>query len=765
MSSVGPVLAGATPQEPAPRPGGAAPATGSVPDAGTVILGPPAPIAPEVITRDEQGRATVRAVRLTQPLQFDGRLDEAVYDSVKPITGFVQSLPDNGKPVSQTTEVWVFFDSKDLYVACRCWDTAPPSQWVANEMRRDSNQIRQNDGFGVMLDTFYDRRNAVNMVTNPLGGILDSQYTNEGNANQDWNAVWDVRTARFEGGWSLEMRIPFKSLRYRPGASQVWGIQFRRVIRRRNESAFLTPLPPDGSSAWQRISLSPTLVGLDVPPGSRNLDIKPYGIGGMRTDRTASPVVSNDPGADFGLDVKYGLTQNLTLDFTYNTDFAQVEVDEQQVNLTRFNLVFPEKREFFLEGRGLYEFGHNTRSSAPTSTSTMPELFFSRQIGLNAGRVVPIEAGMRLTGKVGKSGFGVLNLQTDNEPVSKTARTNFTVFRFRRDILRRSTVGLLLTNRSAAVLAPRASNQAYGADASFSFYENVNLNGFLARTETPGLAGEAKSYRAHFDYSPDRYGAVAEHEFVGDAFNPEVGFVPRDDMRRTFVSGRVSPSPKSLRSVRRFVWEGSLEYIADTAGRLKSRRQTVSFNTEFRSSDLFTSGYDQNYERLLLPFKVSGVTIPVGEYSFDTVHTSYSFGQQRKWSGLVSLGQGGFYGGRQTSLDLATGRVEIRPQFSVEPSMTVNRISLPYGVFTTQIYRARTTYTFTPRMFVSGLLQYNSSTRTMSTNGRLRWEYTPGSEFFVVYTDDRATAGALARQFSQPLNRALVIKFNRLLRF
>ena len=235
-------------------------------------------------------------------------------------------------------------------------------------MRRDGNQIRQNDNFGVMLDTFYDRRNGLMFYTNALGGMMDIQITNEGNPNQDWNTVWDVRTGRIDGGWTVEMRIPFKSLRYGPGTRQVWGVQMRRGIRRRNEFAFLTPLPPQlGSNGWSRASMAATLVGLEVPPGSKNIEVKPYGISRVSTDRAASPAVSNDLDAEVGLDVKYGVTQNLTLDFTANTDFAQVEVDERQINLTRFNLFFPEKCEFFLEGtrslrvwprRGFWERAH-----------------------------------------------------------------------------------------------------------------------------------------------------------------------------------------------------------------------------------------------------------------------------------------------------------------------------------------------------------------------------------------------------------------------
>ena len=241
----------------------------------------------------------------------------------------------------------------------RVWDSAPPSAWVANEMRRDTSQLRQNDTFAVILDTFYDRRNGVAFYTNPLGALADFALTNEGNPNSDWNPVWDVRTGRFDGGWTAEMEIPFKSLRYRQGPAMVWGVQLRRNVRRKNEWAYLTPLPisaGSGPAGIFRVSDAATLVGLEVPGGSRNLEIKPYGIGGLTTDVNASPPQRNAGDGDFGVDVKYGITQNLTVDFTYNTDFAQVEVDEQQVNLTRFSLFFPEKREFFLEGRGIFDF-------------------------------------------------------------------------------------------------------------------------------------------------------------------------------------------------------------------------------------------------------------------------------------------------------------------------------------------------------------------------------------------------------------------------
>ena len=321
----------------ASRPGGSSPA-GTVADAGSsaggeaallaAIDGPPPPIAPEVVTRDERGRATVRAIKLAEGIQLDGELDEAVYHTVPAITGLIQQLPVEGASATEKTEAWIMFDDTNVYVSARVWDSAPEREWVANEMRRDTYQLRQNDNFTVFFDTFYDRRNGFNFYTNPLGARADQQVTNEGNPNSDWNPVWDVRTGRFDGGWTAEMEIPFKSLRYRSGSPQVWGVQLRRRIRRKNEEAYLTRLPISSGSGIFRVSAGGTLVGIEPPAASRNIEIKPYGIGGLTTDVNASPPKDGEGDGDFGIDVKYGITPNLTADFTYNADFAQVEVDE-----------------------------------------------------------------------------------------------------------------------------------------------------------------------------------------------------------------------------------------------------------------------------------------------------------------------------------------------------------------------------------------------------------------------------------------------------
>src|SRR5262245_40057614 len=345
-----PVLAQTSNDPPRPAPGVADPE-----DAAPALVAgaPPAPAAPEVITRNEAGQATVRATRLEGTLVIDGALEEPLYQTVASISGFIQVEPTAGEPASEQTEAWVFFDDSNVYVAARLWDSSPESRWVVNEMRRDSFNILQNETASFAFDTFYDRRNVVIFTITPIGGRMDGQGTNERNWNGDWNPIWEVRTGRFEGGWTFEARVPFKSLQYRPGRRQVWGFQMSRRVRWKNESSYLTRM--DRALAQMGIfqaSQAASLVGLEVPRAGRPFEIKPYVIGDVASDRTVVPNVTNDPGGNIGIDViKYGLTQNLTADFTVNTDFAQVEADEQQVNLTRFSLFFPEKREFFLENQ------------------------------------------------------------------------------------------------------------------------------------------------------------------------------------------------------------------------------------------------------------------------------------------------------------------------------------------------------------------------------------------------------------------------------
>ena len=737
----------------------AVPEEGSLP----VYEDPPPPVLPETIARDSAGRVTMRAVRIMEPLTLDGALDEPVYRTVLPASGFVQNEPLNDVPATEETDAWVLFDDDTLYVSIRCWDSSPESRWVANEMRRDNTTILQNEQVGILLDTFYDRRNGVIFQVNSIGGRMDAQLTDEQNYTADWNPVWDVKTGRFESGWTVEAAIPFKSLRYGPGREQVWGFQIRRNVRWKNEMSHLTPLPA-GLALFGlfQVSRAATLVGLEVPGGSRTLEIKPYAIADLTTDRTRD--LSNDPGGDLGLDVKYGVTQGLVADLTVNTDFAQVEADEQQVNLTRFSLFFPEKREFFLENQGLFAFGG--ASAGPFFGGGLtPILFYSRRIGLSAGQEVPIDVGGRLSGRVGTFGVGVLSIQTDDVPKAGAVATNFTVVRLRRDVLRRSSVGALFTRRSVATRGP-GSGGTVGLDGTFAFYDNLSINTYWAQTRTAGLGPDDDSYRGQLDYNGDRYGLQLERLVVGTDFNPEVGFLPRDDFERSFGLFRFSPRPQSIDSIRKLTWEGQLDYITNRAGVLETRVAQGQFGIEFESADQFNTGYTRSFEFLEQPFRIApGVTIPVGGYGFQDVQFSIASSQQRRLSGTLSIQHGSFFSGDKTTVGVNQGRVELTPQFSLEPSYSYNRVDLPEGLFATHLVRTRTTYTMTPLMFVSALVQYNSSTDSLSTNLRLRWEYTPGSELFIVYNEDRDTDVLMPDRFSATRNRAFVVKVNRLFRF
>jgi uncharacterized protein DUF5916 len=721
--------------------------------------GPAPPISPAVISRDADGRATIRAVRVTTPMRVDGRLDEALYTSVPPISDFIQQEPEEGAPATEKTEVWLAFDADNVYVSFRCWESQP-DQMIANDMRRDGpNMWMGNDIVSFMFDTFHDRRNSFNFTANAIGGRQDGQVTNERQWNGDWNTVWDVRAGRFEGGWTAEFVIPFKSLRYRPGRTQVWGFNVFRTNRWKNEISYITRIPAArGQSGLYQGSLAATVVGLEAPSGARNLELKPYAISDLKTDRAGTPTVSNDLGGDIGLDVKYGLTQNVTADFTYNTDFAQVEADEQQVNLTRFGLFFPEKREFFLENQGIFAFG-GAAAGGFQAGGDIPILFYSRRIGLNDGRPVPIVAGARTTGRVGRYSLGLLDIQTGKESGARS--TNFSVVRLKRDLFERSSIGLLFTGRSVGQ-SGIGTNGVYGVDGTFGFFDNLNVNTYWARSRTDGRSGKDVSYRGQVDYPGDRYGVQVDHVAIGDNFNPELGFVRRGGIRRSYGLFRFSPRPTSIKSVRKFSGSGSMSYITNGTGRLETRESIGEFAIEFQNSDRLSVNVNDTYEFLPRLFAIApDVTLPVGGYRYDNVHVQMNLGQRRRVSGNFAVDRGTFYSGRKTSISLSRGRMGAGSRLSVEPAYLFNWIDLAEGSFTSQLIGSRVTYSMTPQMFMAALLQYNSSNHAVSANVRLRWEYSPGSELFVVFNEDRDT---LARRFPALANRALIVKINRLFR-
>ena len=708
----------------------------------------------------------MRATRLVEPLRVDGALDERVYQDVPAVSDFIQTEPLEGALATEKSEVWVLFGDEHFYISFRCWAENPDIELVANDMRRDSFGVASGEFVDLIFDTFYDHRNSVNLTVNPIGGRMDGQITDERDYFGDWNPIWDVRTGRFDGGWTFEAAIPFKSLRYKPGRTQVWGINLARHVKNaeKNEISYLVPIPP-GLSIMQT-SLAATLVGLEVPEAGPVIDVKPYAIADVATDRRASPPLSNELGGDIGIDVKYGITQNLVADITVNTDFAQVEADEEQVNLTRFSLFFPEKREFFLENQGLSPFHlwRNNRNSVRE-----PQHAGRRQ---HAGRL--LQPPHRVAGRgrgadacrravdVGKLSIGVLNVQTGSEPAVAAKSTNFSVVRVKQDILRRSSIGAIFTGRSVSTRSP-GSNQAYGVDGTFAFYDNLSINTYWARTQTAELGADEDSYRGQLDYNGDRYGVKLERLAVGQDFNPEVGFLRRDDFERSFGSARFSPRLPSVAAIRQLFLEGGFDYIMSRANVLETRLAQGRFAILFENGDQFDVVFTDSYEFLDEPFPIAPqVTIPVGGYSFQDVRTSFALGTQRRLAGAATFQHGGFFGGEKTTAEFIAGRLRVTNQLSVEPGAAFNWVRLPEGNFTAELATARTTYTLTPLMFVSALLQYNSSNDSLGANIRFRWEYQPGSELFVVYNEQR---GTLNPRFPGLENRAFIVKVNRLFRF
>lgn len=739
------------------------------------IQGPPPPTGASVIARDERGRITFRTHRLPSPIALDGRLDEPFYETVPPFGDFVQQEPRQGQPSTERTDVWVFYDERNLYVSARLWESESGRR-VATEMRRDANNLYNNDHFGVSFDGFYDRRNGYGFAVNAQGGMLDWAITNE-QPNNNWNGVWMVRTGNFDHGWTIEIRFPFRSFRYREGG-HTWGMNFRRMVRFKNEVSVLAPILASwGRPGMSRMSVAATATGIEVPPRPLNIDVKPYALGSVLTDHISTPTRDNDPNGDLGVDVKWGITQSNIADLTINTDFAQVEDDEQQVNLSRFNLQFPEKRDFFLEGADAFNFGSGSAGAGGTgggggvqggaqNTSSAPLLFYSRRIGLNNQLDIPIVAGGRLLGRSGLWRYGVLNMQSAESAVAKSASTNFTVLRVNRDFLRRSRIGAMYTRRdpiaTTAAGLDGPVNTAYGVDATINPTTQTSFAAYAARSVSPGKEGRDGSYRGRFDWTDDRYGIQAESLSVEPNFNPEVGFIRRPSFRRQYGQLRFSPRPRRLRGIRKVYYVASMDYITDIDNRPESKELQGTFQMDLDNGDTWTIDATRNYERLVSRFEVGkSLFVPAGEYPFKQVRGTYTFGQQRPVSGAVTAAYGSFYAGDLSEVTWR-GRVELTRLFYLEPTLSWNRVTQPTGSANSDLVSTRATYTLTPRMFFSALAQYQSRTDSMSINARFRWEYIPGSELFVVYSDGRTT---LNQGFPEVQNRSFVFKITRLLRW
>ncbi len=701
-----------------------------------------------------------QATLLEVPPELDGEVvSDPVWQAVEPVRGFWQTRPFEGRPATEKTEVRVAYTRETLYFGVVCHDRDPQLMIVADS-RRDS-PLDETDSFQVILDTYHDHQSGFVFGTNPAGIEYDAQVANEGQGsgfgggaqtggsgggfNINWDGAWEVRTQAGEYGWSIEFAIPFRTLRYPSTDPQRWGMNFQRNIRRHNEVAYWSPLPRQFN--LYKLSLAGDLVGMEIP-SQRNFKVIPFVVGEVRKRGELGSVRTGDA----GFDGKYSLSPSMTLDFTYNTDFAQVEVDEQQINLDRFNLFFPEKRPFFLENAGLFAVGDSGEA----------ELFFSRRIGIGRrGTPIPILGGARLTGKLGNTNVGFLNMQTEDLGAGSPA-DNFTVARVRQDLANRSYVGGMFVNRSStgdfSELA--GSNQTFALDGRWGIGKYTDVSGFVAGTDTPGLAGDEYAFKIDARYDSASWLLTAGYTELGENFNPEVGFLAREGGYRKpdfLVFHRWRPNFGGFHELRPHV---SYRGFWTLDGFQQTGFLHVDNHWEWRNGYEVHTGINFTREGLLDDFEIfPGVVIPPGTYDNREGQIVFNTNEGAWLSFNFRTNFGGFFNGDRVNLQPEVN-LRVGEKLNTGLSWRRNDIDLPGGDFVTNLGVLRVAYSFTPRLFVQTLVQYNDRADVWAANVRFGWLQTSNTGLFIVYNDTRG----FDRLTGDPLlpDRSLIIKYNRL---
>jgi hypothetical protein len=714
------------------------------------------------------------AKRANGPIRIDADFDEADWQSAPVATHFIQNEPREGEPATYDTEVRFLYDDHNLYFAVVAHD-GEPDQIIVNDLTRDFN-TRSGDIFGLVLDTFHDERNGFMFETNPAGAMFDAQFVNEGREfNQNWDGVWYVKSRVTDTGWVTEMAIPLKTVRFQDVENQTWGLNFVRRTRRLNEDSYWAPLPR--IHRFTRLSLAGTLEDLEGLTPRRDIKVTPYG----KADINDAADLDTDSDLDAGIDAKVGVGSSLRLDVTLNTDFSEVEADIQQINLTRFNLFFPEKRDFFLENSGIFRFGPaqdqrlsnfqaNFGSAGASSNlrggqSRGEDLlfFFSRRIGLSdEGQPIPVIGGGRLTGRVGSFDVGFLNIQTGDAPELASSGfaangDNFTVARVRRNVFTNSDVGLIFLNREN--MDSNHYNRGLGLDANFRLSPEIDVTGYLAKTKTPGRDGDDLAGRVEWSYEGNLFQLKAAGSTLQDNFNPEMGFAPRLGVKRGsgFLGYHYRPSWWSgvMREINPHF---ELEYFTDQQNVVVSRYFNSHFALNFQNGGLLEFGLNTNLEQPQSDFPIHpDVTIPPGFYLFDEWFAMLFTDPSRMFSANTRVSTGGFYSGNKDSISLG-GLVKLGEKLAAQVDWSYNDIELDEGAFTTHLLTTRFAYNFSTRMFLNALIQYNNVTDEWNSNIRFNLIHHPLSDLFLVYNDLRDETGTMK-------NRALIVKYTHLLSF
>ena len=705
---------------------------------------------------DANGKRFIAVVYAEEKINVDGRLDDAAWQGVPFQGDFLQREPNEGEPATERTEIGVLYDEQHLYFGIRCYDSEP-DKIIAREMRRDEI-VDDDDYFELIIDTYYDRRSGYYFITNPHGSKREAVLANEGrNYNPNWDGVWMCRARITEEGWFLEIAIPWKTLRFAEQDSSVWGFNCARMIRRKNEHVFWQLIPRDlGRTGVFRLSEAGTLQGLSGLKMGGNLELLPYFLGGLENDLNTG--FKTDRLGDTGLDTKIALTANLTLDLTLNTDFAQVEADQEQVNLTRFSLYYPEKREFFLEGGETFSFGgggfqHWHRGGGDTDMN----LFYSRRLGLVDGHEARIMGGAKMVGKIGQYRIGVMNIFTDDvtyvndeDETVKVNATNFSVFRLSRDILRRGSIGLMILNKEE--LRSEHYNRSVGIDGNLPVSDYFTFSGYLAGTFGPDRVENGDRFdmnkqniagKLSLDYNSDLWQFSTSYQDIGGRFNPEMGFNRRTDYRLGTASATYSPRPKKSSVVRKFGYQINGNYRSDHESVLLDTEIGASYSIEFQNSSRFSVGMKRNKEFIDYDWTVrEGFLIPTGIYTGFDYSVSMESDKSRPVAGGINLNYENYYTGHNASFGLASTVTRIQP-IRMEIDYTHNYVDLPEGSFHTNTLGLRMFYFFSTELYLKAYVQwnddklYNEGKERVISNVLLRWIYSPGSDLYLVYNDGR----------------------------
>jgi len=658
------------------------------------------------------------AVKVNPSPNIDGVLDDECWHRATPISDFFQRDPREGEPSTEKTEVRIVYDDDRLYIGISCFDSEA-SKIIANELRRDG-VLDNDDVVGIVLDTFHDHRSGFQFAINPNGARYDGLITDDGNGqNRDWNGVWDVRTTVTSDGWFAEIEIPFSTLRFSEDNNQVWGFNVQRSIRRKNEQTLW--------SGWSRnyrlanISKAGTLTGLSRVRRGNQLEVKPYvsagfqrGFAPFSEERTALTKT--------GVDLKYAITPTLTTDITLNTDFAQVEADRAVINLTRFPVFFPEKREFFLEGAGVFDVNFGER----------PRVFYSRQIGIANGQQIPIIAGARLIGKAENYDLGFIEMQTARSDTVPS--TNFAVARVKRDILDQSYIGVILTDKEQG----RHYNRVLAGDFNLRFTNVIGTNtleigGAIAGSQTPNLSGDNLAYRFFIDFPNDFIDHFIGMRNVQRNFNAETGFVSRYG-RQVSWALRVAPRPEAW-GIRRLNFKPiDVEYYWDENDVPISsfwEWRPLGFTTE--SGEDFEFNIQRTFDRLDDAFNIFGTdTIPKGAYWFTHYELQLSTNPSRSLSGEAEYNWGDYYNGSARVL-FASATAKVDKHLSLSADFERHDVILLQGPFTTNQIGGRLNYAFSTHLATAVFAQWNNEDKLINLNFRLNWIPQIGSDVYLVY--------------------------------